>query len=77
MSALKITNKKVVTVQDWDDLVTKTYGKPYSFQQQNGCQERGTFEITIPLLDADKYEDTDAYSIFALSFVFRWSDSYL
>lgn len=37
---LKYTNKKVISVQDWDELVQETYGKPYSFQQQNGCQDR-------------------------------------
>jgi hypothetical protein len=33
---------------DWDDLVAKTYGKPYSFQQQDGCRDRGILEITVP-----------------------------
>ena len=45
---IKVQTKKIIDVQDWDDLVIKTYGKPYSFQQQNGCQDRGTFNITIP-----------------------------
>ena len=33
---------------DWDNLVVETYGRPYSFQQQDGCKERGTFELTVP-----------------------------
>lgn len=42
-------NKKVISLQDWDSLVEKTYGKPYSFQQQQGCQGRGVFELEIPI----------------------------
>jgi len=38
----------MITVQDWDDLVTSVYNRPYSFQQQDGCQDRGLFNITIP-----------------------------
>lgn len=45
---IKYTNKKVIEVSDWDELVEKTYGKPYSFQQQNGCQDRGVIDLTIP-----------------------------
>jgi hypothetical protein len=45
---LKYSNKKVIEVDDWDELVKKTYGKPYNYQQQNGCQERGTYNLTIP-----------------------------
>jgi hypothetical protein len=50
---LKFTNKKVISVQDWDDLVQKTYGRPYSFQQQDGCKSRGNFDFSIP---SDDYE---------------------
>lgn len=53
---IKVQNKQVVTMQDWDDLVVKTYGKPYCFQQQYGCQDRGNFSITIPDR-ADDYEN--------------------
>ena len=45
---LKFENTKVVQVQDWDDLVKKTYGKPYSFQQQDGCQSRGIVHLEVP-----------------------------
>lgn len=44
---LKYNAKKVIGVQDWDNLVEETYNKPYSFQQQEGCQERGNVYITI------------------------------
>lgn len=45
---LKFKTKQMIDLQDWDDLVRSTYGKPYDFQQQDGCKERGTFEISIP-----------------------------
>ena len=45
---MKIKNVKMIEVSDWDDLVTETYKRPYSFQQQDGCQGRGTVNITIP-----------------------------
>jgi len=45
---LKFKNKKVIEVQDWDKLVRDTYKKPYSFQQQQGCQPRGTYDLKIP-----------------------------
>jgi hypothetical protein len=28
--------------------VSETYGRVYDFQQQHGCQERGTFHLTVP-----------------------------
>lgn len=49
-AVLKYKDKKIIDVDDWDNLVKETYGKPYSFQQQNGCQDRGTVNITIPYL---------------------------
>jgi hypothetical protein len=51
---IKYSNKKVIEVQDWDNLVQKTYGKPYSFQQQDGCQSRGVVNINIPDEDYDE-----------------------
>lgn len=47
--------KAVITVQEWDAIVKTTYGRSYSFQQQDGCRDRGTFEITVPA-QADDYE---------------------
>lgn len=41
-------NKKMVEVSDWDRLVEDTYKRPYNFQQQNGCKERGIFNLTVP-----------------------------
>lgn len=49
--------KRFVDVSVWDQLVKDTYGKPYKFQQQYGCQERGIHFLTIPA----KGEDEDMY----------------
>lgn len=38
----------VIDVSDWDTLVTETYQRPYSFQQQDGCKDRQRVQITIP-----------------------------
>lgn len=38
----------VINVSEWDKVVQKTYGRPYSFQQQDGCQSRGVFRFTVP-----------------------------
>jgi hypothetical protein len=46
--ALKYKIKKIIEVSDWDKVVKDTYGRPYSFQQQDGCKDRGTFEFTVP-----------------------------
>lgn len=45
--------KTVIAVQEWDALVEKTYGRHYNFQQQDGCQSRGTVEITVPAEASD------------------------
>ena len=42
---------KMIEVQDWDNLVSETYKRPYNFQQQDDCQGRGTFELNIPSED--------------------------
>lgn len=54
---IKFTQKNVIDVQDWDRLVEETYGRPYQYQQQQGCQSRGTQELTVPSKWADDYEN--------------------
>lgn len=59
---MKISTRteQVIDVGDWDQLVIDTYGRPYSFQQQDGCKERQRVKITIP----DKYaEDYDNHEV--------------
>ena len=45
---MKIRIEKVIDVQEWDGLVEETYGKYYSFQQQDGCKNRGVFRFRVP-----------------------------
>lgn len=55
---MKTRTEQVIELADWNNLVIETYGKPYSFQQQDGCQERGRFNLTIPAVDQDFENDT-------------------
>jgi len=45
---IKVSNTKIIDCHDWDKLVVETYGRPYCFQQQDECQSRGLFELSIP-----------------------------
>ena len=55
---LKIKNVKMIDVGDWDDLVSSTYDRIYCYQQQDGCRDRGSFDLTIPCEYADS-EDAE------------------
>ena len=54
--------KKTINVDVWDDLIQNTYGKPYSFQQQDGCKDRGVYSVDIDYVD-DFENDTLPYEI--------------
>jgi hypothetical protein len=54
---IKYETKRIISVQDWDELVSETYGKPYSLQQQDGCKERQVENITVPDLEAWDFEN--------------------
>ena len=58
---LKTKTVKVVTLDDWDNFVVDAYGKPYSFQQQDGCKPRGTqyFDVPSREWDGDCHEDDE------------------
>ncbi len=45
---MKIRTEKVIDLDEWDELVKKTYERPYSLQQQDGCKERGLVSISVP-----------------------------
>lgn len=53
---IKFRIEKVIALRDWNELVEKTYGRPYDFQQQDGCKERQTVRITIPDPEAEGYD---------------------
>ncbi len=52
---MKIRTEKIIEVSDWDELVEQTYGRRYSFQQQDGCKSRGIVRVSVPD-EADDYE---------------------
>lgn len=54
---MKIKSVQMIDVSEWDDLVTKTYGKPYNFQQQDDCKERGIHHLTVPSQRPYDYEN--------------------
>lgn len=56
---MKTRNETMIDVSEWDKLVQETYGRPYSFQQQEGCQPRGVRRFTVP----DESEDFDNDSV--------------
>jgi len=49
---------KVIDAYDFDKLVKETYGRPYHFQQQDGCKERQRVSIEIPSSIEDYTRDT-------------------
>lgn len=44
---MQIKTEQVISSDDWDALVTETYNRPYCFQQQDGCKERGREYVTV------------------------------
>ena len=56
--ALEINNVAMIEVSDWDRLVNKTYGRTYSFQQQDDCKPRGIFRFKVPDSVDSEYPDT-------------------
>ena len=54
---LRTRIEQVITVRDWDELVERTYHRPYSFQQQDGCKERQRVRLTVPDEDTFDYEN--------------------
>jgi hypothetical protein len=56
---MKIHTEKVIDCSQWDKFVTETYGRPYKFQQQEGCKPRGYFRFTVPS-ESDESEMHDS-----------------
>lgn len=48
----------IIDVYEFDTLVQNTYGKPYSFRQQDDCKDRGLVYITVPCKEEDYDNDT-------------------
>lgn len=57
---LETKNTKLIDVYEWDTLVSNTYGKIYSLQQQKGCQSKGTIvKLTVPDKNWEEQEMND------------------
>ncbi len=50
---------KQIEVRDWDRLVSETYNKIYSFQQQDGCKNRGIETISTDEEWKEDFENTE------------------
>lgn len=57
MSIVRVRTEQVIDVGDWDALVESTYGRQYSFQQQDGCKPRGREYIEAGLDEPYDYEN--------------------
>jgi len=58
MKKLEVKKVNMIDFSDWDKLVEETYGRKYSFQQQDGCKDRGTVELIVPQECNDVENDT-------------------
>jgi hypothetical protein len=54
---MKIRTEKIISLSDWNELVVKTYGRIYDFQQQDDCKERGLFRFSVPSKETYDYEN--------------------
>jgi hypothetical protein len=55
---IKLTSVNIIEVNDLNKLVEETYGKPYDFQQQDDCKDRGIEYFTVPCYPEDYENDT-------------------
>ena len=53
---LEIEKVNMIDVIEWSKFVEETYKRPYNFQQQNGCQDRGTFHLTVPIIEPEDFK---------------------
>ena len=49
---------QAIMCDDFDDLVVETYGRPYCYQQQDGCRDRGTYCLDVPTEPCDRQADS-------------------
>lgn len=63
MGIVRVRTEQVIDVSDWDNLVESTYGRPYNFQQQDGCKERGKAYLTVSLEEPDDFENDEVPEI--------------
>lgn len=49
--SLRIKTVKMIDEIQWSRFVSKTYGRPYCFQQQEGCLPRGIVTLYVENID--------------------------
>ena len=54
---MKYSNKRIIDMMDFNDLVKATYGRPYHIQQQDGCKSRGMEYFSVPVKYPEDYEN--------------------
>ena len=54
---MKIRTEQVIDFEDWNEFVSKTYGRQYNFQQQDDCKDRGSYIIKVPVVNPDDFEN--------------------
>ena len=59
---LNCTKRTVIKVNhnDWNKFITEVYGKPYNFQQQDGCRSRGVYDFSLPF-DFELYDEEEDF----------------
>ena len=56
---LPVYTVKMINEDDWSKFVSETYGRPYMFQQQDGCRSRGVFWLSVENVDLE--DDDEEY----------------
>jgi hypothetical protein len=52
---LKSNSINIISDSDWDTFIEEIYKRPYCFQQQDDCRNRGLYYFTVP--SEDVYDD--------------------
>lgn len=55
---MKITRVNSFTDSDFSKLVQETYNRPYEYQQQDGCKQRGVESFKVPNNDPCDYSNS-------------------
>ena len=55
---LEYDEVRLVDSYDFDQFVKSVYGKPYCYQQQDDCRDKGIESFTVPM-EEDDYFDND------------------
>ena len=54
---MNIKQVNLIEEIEFSEMVSKHYGRPYVFQQQDGCKSRGIFEFTLPIKFPNDFEN--------------------